>query len=526
MFACKNCGGKVVYNVEQRCLICEFCGTPFPIDAFDESTADNVTTAADPTTYETNVFICRNCGAEVASTDNQIVSFCSYCGSQSVLYEKTARLKKPQVMIPFRMSRNQMHQLYRNRLQKVKYLPPEYTDPRYIDSMRGIYIPFYANSVAMSSPATIKVTQITDINSSQYRVDEIQATITAASGQIPYYTDASSALEDAITEAIQPFPPQEIIPFNPAYLAGFYADQADVPPEKYIPSLLEKANEDAVASVNRIMGEQSKVDMMGKYPKGYPQGLPFYCKGYHNALFPVWFLTRRHKDRVSYAVANGATGQMTMDLPVDTRKYWTVTAIIAAVLFAVLALVCSLTAKTTLSLITPFTCFVMLTFHKQLRKVMEKETHLFDVGSPGYDAAKAEKYKAQQKKVSTGPFFLFVGLSLGAFLLYVGEGYCPVFGFVSAIFALVQMCKIASVSSGIQDKSLLLSGIFSFIMVLIASVILILQPVYDYWYYLGAICTLAGSLVPGTQLCRVYNLLASRPLPNYFQREGGLNHAR
>ena len=128
--------------------------------------------------------------------------------------------------------------------------------------------------------------------------------------------------------------------------------------------------------------------------------------------------------------------------------------------------------------------------------------------------------------MSTGPFFLFVGLSLGAFLLYVGEGFCPVFGFVSAIFALVQMCKIASVSSGIQDKSLLLSGIFSFIMVLIASVILILQPVYDYWYYLGAICTLAGSLVPGTQLCRVYNLLASRPLPNYFQREGGLNHAR
>ena len=39
------------------------------------------------------------------------------------------------------------------------------------------------------------------------------------------------------------------------------------------------------------------------------------------ALYPVWLLNMRKKDKVSYAAINGENGKMAVDLPMDFRKY-------------------------------------------------------------------------------------------------------------------------------------------------------------------------------------------------------------
>ena len=54
------------------------------------------------------------------------------------------------------------------------------------------------------------------------------------------------------------------------------------------------------------------------------------------ALLPVWFLSYRNGDRVSYAVVNGQTGKAAADLPVDGKRYLAGSLLLAVPLFFLL----------------------------------------------------------------------------------------------------------------------------------------------------------------------------------------------
>ena len=60
--------------------------------------------------------------------------------------------------------------------------------------------------------------------------------------------------------------------------------------------------------------------------------------------------------------------------------------------------------------------------------------------------------------------------------------------------------------------------------IMITFVIAVLRPVSDWWYYGGAVVCMIGTLLPALELIDVYNLMATRPLPSFFGREGA-NHA-
>ena len=81
--------------------------------------------------------------------------------------------------------------------------------------------------------------------------------------------------------------------FTPCYLSGFYADVDDLRPNEIYKELV---------------------------------------------MFPVWFLTYRDKDRVSYVVINGQTGKAAGDIPVDVNRYFMGSVLLALPLFGLLHL--------------------------------------------------------------------------------------------------------------------------------------------------------------------------------------------
>ena len=90
MFHCPNCGGQVIFDIPSQQMKCLYCGTLTPPQQY------NVNNEVKESTYETNVYVCRNCGAELTSPDEQMVSFCSYCGAEAVLAGKVTSENKPQ----------------------------------------------------------------------------------------------------------------------------------------------------------------------------------------------------------------------------------------------------------------------------------------------------------------------------------------------------------------------------------------------------------------------------------------------
>ena len=97
-------------------------------------------------------------------------------------------------------------------------------------------------------------------------------------------------------------------------------------------------------------------------------------------------MTYRNKDRVSYSIANGQTGKMIMDLPVDKKRFFmgtSILAIILSIVFIILfsTILHSMTATTIsyISLITLFISSWMLC--KETKTIYDKDNKTYDIGS-------------------------------------------------------------------------------------------------------------------------------------------------
>ena len=75
----------------------------------------------------------------------------------------------------------------------------------------------------------------------------------------------------------------------------------------------------------------------------------------------------------------------------------------------------------------------------------------------------------------------------------------------------------------LNEKGLVLWAILNALAVFTCSAIAVIKPVQDWWYYVGAAICMGGSFIPALKLIDILNLMATRPLPSCFGREGA-NH--
>ena len=66
----------------------------------------------------------------------------------------------------------------------------------------------------------------------------------------------------------------------------------------------------------------------------------------------------------------------------------------------------------------------------------------------------------------------------------------------------------------------------SVLAVIAAAGILVWDPVSDLWFYGGSIAAAAGVCLTFTGIIKKYNVLATRPLPTFYDRKGGNDRAK
>ena len=540
MFHCPNCGGQVIFDIPSQQMKCLYCGTLTPPQQY------NVNNEVKESTYETNVYVCRNCGAELTSPDEQMVSFCSYCGAEAVLAGKVTSENKPQELIPFRISKQQCQNIYRDKIKKALFLPKELKDEQFLQQFRGIFIPFWSIKVDFPKGATQTAYSDTHLHGNQYKHTTYLLNVQAYHNKSRFMRDGSSSLDDAISDAIDDYS-DKIVPFNSAYLAGFYADRADVPAEQYRMDVLDEAKEEAGDALKAELSRNN----MHHLPKVSPSilrkrgidtthfkvspllndtFLPL-CKDFYGRLLPVWFLTWRKKDRVSYVVMNGETGTMYTELPVEKKTYLLAAGILAVVLFAVLSLFLTTVPPTTMGISALVALINLYLFKGEIQHLMEKELHLRDIGSKEYDPKRDQLRKKVKKRYTLGIGVPVTALVLiGLFFLYFGDEiettqytFMNLTVFPATIFALIFVIRGSIDAARLKEKSMLVWVILNAAAIFACTAIAVIRPVQDWWYSAGSAICLAATLIPALKLIDIFNLMATRPLPSFFGREGA-NH--
>lgn len=362
MFACPNCGGNLKFNIQTQNLSCEHCLTQMDPYAFEDKEKD----AIEQTEYDVTIFTCPQCGGEILSTDTSAAEFCSFCGASTILYSRLSKEKRPNYIIPFQKTKEDCKNAYSDMMKHAIFAPDELKNPKHIDSFRGIYMPYWAFYITQEGAFTLNGSK------TKRRGDYIYTDHYALRGELDAYYkglsyDASSSFDDNISEQIAPYDVKGMKSFTPAFLSGFYADTADVKPEKYEAEAKQTAFNNSVGAMYR---EFSGVNIAPITPPSTPTTQ---VKAVDSAMFPVWFMSYRNGDRVAYATVNGQTGKVVTDLPIDTKKYTIGSLILAIPIFILLNLLFTVTPSVLLiiSMFLAVLCIVL--FSMELGELSKKE---------------------------------------------------------------------------------------------------------------------------------------------------------
>ena len=502
MSRCPNCAADMRFDIATQSLVCDYCGTS--MDPYESKEAKE---ARENDMFDVTVFTCPQCGGEIMSTENMATSFCSYCGASVVLEGRISKARRPQKIIPFQKTKDDCKKLYALRARRALFAPDEMKNPEALEKFRGIYLPYWAFSFTQSGQVTLKGKREKG-NYTEYC--RLQCDLDGSYQGISY--DASAPFDDHIADIIAPFHQRGMKAFSPAFLSGFYADIADVKSTVYEIDAENRANNQAMQKIERQYAGISITE-----PKDMTSAFHTRLEQVESAMFPVWFLTWRRGDRVAYAVVNGETGKVSADLPVDTRKYLLGSLLLSIPVFILLMLFLNIKSSMLLVIAMIFGIAAAAIYSLNMRELGRREQRLDDRGYQSLlqlrrKAAADRKLEEMQREiVASGGSLDQKKIAEMKKQLYKKEVYKPA--------GASEKAKAVEKNTGLFLGMVIVS--------MVVSVLIIMQePISDIPYYGGAILLLASICCMLLNLISKYNLLATRPIPELFNRKGGNDGAK
>ena len=472
MIKCPHCGGEMEFKAGTQKVTCPYCRSDFDptnleVKVKTSKKKDN------PLSATGKSYTCAQCGATLMTFDDTAITFCSYCGSQAMLDDVVTEKLSPDLVIPFAKTKEECINEYKSIIKKNFLVPDYMKDDVVIEKFRGIYMPYAVYNLEFHGINTAKGSKYAYRSGDYvyYNDYKINADLDVQYNGISF--DLSSNFYDKYSKAI-PFNNKESKAFNPNYMVGFYADNSNVDGAiyDYDAEAITKADSRKRLFKNR---EYSQYNVTSA-------NVDLDVTDRKMAFFPVYFLAIRDKknENVSYAVINGQTGKVAIDLPVSFKKYVILSLILSVIMFVLINsfVVLTPTKVAIYAAIFSFLSFILATV--QASKIKKKLNHEDDKGYSATklieEANKKEENKDEKKEEPKKEKF---------------------HGFKYSYKALIGF--------------------------LLPVLLVLLNLVQDSIYYGASIISLALVLLSFKDLVKEHNMLTTRKLPQLNKRGGDEN---
>lgn len=352
---CPNCASALIFDPNLQALSCEMCGGIFDVSEFKSeeiSETEEIRTdmdfsidtlvgdydysepkssaevyreflsGFDPSEIlEAKVYTCNSCGAEVFINDREVSTFCSFCGNPTLIFSRIEKQRKPKSIIPFKITREQAEEKLRNKLKKSFFIPKEIKNFD-SDSLRGIYVPHYITSLTYYDSQVLSA----EVSNGKHR-STIFFKRNAVCKFNKILSDSSSKLKDDVSQRLEPYDLDELVPFDEDYLLGHYADIEDVDEMSAAQTALERANKKFNEAVLGSIYGSSK-QLRRNSPKYLYNDVPV------KIMLPAYFLTYTYDNSPHTIAINGQTGKITGGIPWDKKKFNIFLAVLTLLLFS------------------------------------------------------------------------------------------------------------------------------------------------------------------------------------------------
>ena len=301
IFKCKNCGGNVVYNPDKKKMWCPHCES---IDSEERIDTEVMTS-------------CGNCGAPLDHITGYTSALkCSHCGSYIILKDRVEGKNRPNLILPFEVSKNKAVKILRKEFAKRIFTPDSFLSNASLQCMEGSYVPFwlydYLSKVDYEGTATkVRVHRSNDMEITETSHYRVIRKMDIKFDKIP--VDASVRMADDIMDLMEPYEYQALCDFEEKYMSGFEGEMVNFPLDEEEHRAKEKARKDSESFLqDSITGYSTNVTVQKE--------IDIYRKDVHFALLPVWVYKYNFLGKDYMYYVNGQTGKVIGKTPTDKKK--------------------------------------------------------------------------------------------------------------------------------------------------------------------------------------------------------------
>jgi DNA-directed RNA polymerase subunit RPC12/RpoP len=311
-YKCPNCGSDMRFDPESGQLSCPSCLTQMNIEQYqDESVPRTSEPAAETVEYH-----CENCGAELLTTADTAATTCSFCGAGVVIAERLSGHLAPAKVIPFTISKEEAIKAFQQWCRNGRLTPKGFMTADRIKSMTGIYVPFWLFDLNSKVRVNAVCTQVRTYRQGDYIYTETRHFNAYRDINLDYLkipVDASTRMNDAFMDKLEPYPYDHLKDFKTPYLAGYIAEKYNYSDEELLPRAKDKISSYIESYIRSSFAGYSTVSYISKEIDVSNVNSSY-------VLLPVWMVSYDYKRTEHNFAMNGQTGKVVGKPPISSGK--------------------------------------------------------------------------------------------------------------------------------------------------------------------------------------------------------------
>lgn len=328
-YKCTHCGAALAFDASSGQVRCDYCGTEMSVgDIIDSQEIVTSTEEFDWGNYKaglsgeilsnTAVYQCQSCGAILETDKSTAATTCPYCDSNVVLTDRVAGGMKPNALIPFAIDKKELkervHAFYRDK----KLLPKNFFNDNKIDEILGVYIPFWLFDCTVEGSVNFRGDTESIMETPRERVVTTRNYHIVRDGEVSFRNvpvDASTKMDNALMDSIEPYDFSKMVPFDGAYLAGFYADRFDSDPDSEIGRANRRVLNSTKDAIYRTVVGYTNL-------REYSNSLRMKNANVKYVLLPAYIINCEYAGKKYRYAVNGQTGKIVGELPSSNSLAW------------------------------------------------------------------------------------------------------------------------------------------------------------------------------------------------------------
>ena len=331
-FQCPCCGARLIYDGEKEQMTCQYCDSTFSMEQIKaEEAAKEEMAAGSEMNWQTSQssssmicgpdgkvrgYSCPACGAQMMADENTAATECPYCGNFSIIKTSFEGMYKPDLVLPFVISKEKAQDALQGFTKGKKLLPDSFVNKNRIDSLTGLYVPFWLYSCHADGTIFYEGVKSKKWEDNDYRYVKKDHYRMIRSGDMDFQRipcDASTKMDDAIMDSLEPFDLSKAVQYDAAYFSGYLADRYDVAEQDCRPRANERVENTFRDRLREEVSEYEEVETTSQQIKLSEAKAEY-------AMLPVWMMTTQFEGKPYVFGINGQTGQMVGSLPIDKNK--------------------------------------------------------------------------------------------------------------------------------------------------------------------------------------------------------------